>query len=129
MPAARILFLLAGAYNLAFAGWAMIRPTGVFDLFGVTPWPPAVTRLLAASIAAFGLAWLYAAKRPERAILIASLGLLSKILPPLAWGIAYGVGAWPGRTFLLILCDDLIWWIPLGLYLIRAARPPSRTVA
>lgn len=126
---ARILFLLAGVYNLAFAAWAMIRPAGVFELLGVTPWPPAITRLLAASIGGFGLAWLYAAKRPERATLIVALGLLSKVLPPLAWGVAVAIGAWPGRTFLLILCDDLIWWIPLGAYLIRALRPQSRTVA
>jgi len=120
----RLLFSLAAAYNLAFAVWTGFWPGHVFDALGVPPpWPSFVTRAMAASIAAFGIAYAYAAKRPQRAKLIAAAGLLAKILPPIAWGIAVACGAWPPRTFLLVLCDDLVWWIPFALYL------RSRTVA
>src|SRR6185295_14497266 len=119
--------LLAALYNLAFAVWTGLWPDRVFALLGVPPpWPAIVTRLMAGSIAAFGAVYLYAARHPDRALLIAVAGLIAKILPPLAWAAAVACGAWPLRTFVLILCDDLVWWAPLGFYLIRRVRRDPR---
>ena len=120
----RLLFVLAAAYHLAFAAWTGLWPDRIFAVFGVPPWPASLTRLVAASVAVLGVAYLYAAKRPQRAHLIAAVGLLAKIPPPIAWGIAVAAGAWPPRTFAIVLLDDLVWWIPFALYLRRA-----RTVA
>ena len=115
---ARVLFALAALYNLAFAVWAGLWPDRVFAVLGVAPpWPAFVTRMMAASIAAFGIAYAYAVKRPQRARWIAAAGLAAKILPPLAWIVAVASGAWPLRTGVLILLDDVVWWIPFAIYL------------
>ncbi len=119
----RVVFWLAAAYNLAFAAWIGVWPRSPFALLRVEePWLAALTRLLALPIAAFGFAYVYAALRPERARGLVAVGLLSKIAPPLAWAAAYLFGLWPARTFVLVLFDDLVWWLPFSLFLLRFRR-------
>ena len=124
----RVVFWLAAVYNLAFAAWIGLWPGAPFALLRVEePWPGALTRLLALPIAAFGFVYVYAALRPERARFLVALGLLSKIAPPLAWLAAFALGLWPARTFALVLFDDLVWWLPFSLFLLRFQ--PNRPVA
>ncbi|HEV2860026.1 MAG TPA: hypothetical protein VGX48_03400 [Pyrinomonadaceae bacterium] len=120
----RVVFWLAAAYNLAFAAWVGLWPRAPFALLRVgEPWPGALTRLLALPIAAFGFVYVYAALRPGRARVLVALGLLSKVGPPLVWLAAVLCGLWPARTFVLVLFDDLVWWLPFSLFLLRFRRP------
>ena len=47
------------------------------------------------------------------------IGLIGKVLGPLGWIKTVWEGDLPARTFPLILCNDLIWWVPFLLYLFR----------
>jgi hypothetical protein len=49
---------------------------------------------------------------------LAAVGLLGKILGPAGWLLTVYRGELPARTFPLILCNDLVWWLPFGWYLI-----------
>jgi len=121
----RTVFGLAAAYNLAFALWIIVRPGSIFTLFGMDePQHTAFWRLLGLPIAAFGVAYGYAAFRPERARPVVALGLLAKIVPPLAWLGAVSYGAWPVSTLPLILLNDIIWWLPFSLFLRQTGGGP-----
>jgi hypothetical protein len=64
----------------------------------------------------------YAASRIDRAAPIISVGLAGKILGPVGWLIVVNSGEWPLRTFTLIVFNDLIWWLPFGLFLLDKTR-------
>ena len=111
----RIILAMAATYNLGFAVWLGLWPGAVFALFAMTPpWPAQVSQVLATAIGLFALVYGYAVAWPEHTHPIVMLGLLSKIVPPIAWALVVILGDWPPRTFVLILCDDLVWWFPFG---------------
>ena len=114
----RVVFALAGAYNLAFAAWAVVSPLTLFGLASLEPpLPSPLLEATAVGVALFGFAYAYAALRPDRARPIIILGLLAKIFPPAAWLVFVGPRAWP-----MILANDVAWWLPFALYL-RRTRP------
>lgn len=65
----------------------------------------------------YGLLYWEVARRPERGWLIAAVGLLGKILGPIGLAVLIANGTWPLSTIILCLTNDLIWWIPFGMYL------------
>lgn len=123
----RAIFLLAALYNLAFGAWAGLWPASFFDVFGLAP-PlyPAIWRCLGMVVGVYGLAYAYAALRLDRAAPFVALGLLGKVLGPLGWLFTVASGEWPLRTFTLIVFNDLIWWLPLILFLTEEARLAPR---
>ena len=70
----------------------------------------------------YGLLYAYAAVWLERALPIILVGLIGKILGPIGWVMAVKSGEWPWHTFPLVLCNDLVWWLPFGLFLVKARR-------
>jgi hypothetical protein len=48
------------------------------------------------------------------------VGLTGKVLGPIGLAPLIWTGAWPPATILLCLTNDLVWWIPFGLYLMDA---------
>jgi hypothetical protein len=65
----------------------------------------------------YGTTRLEVARVPERGWLLAAVGLAGKLLGPV--GLLYLIwsGAWPVATVILCLTNDIVWWIPFGLYL------------
>ena len=69
---------------------------------------------------------------PRPGWLPAAVGLAGKVLGPLGLAELIWSGTWPARTAVLCITNDLIWWLPFGLYLYDAwpgfgARPaPER---
>jgi len=115
-----ITFLLAGLYNVAFGVWSIFWPEAFFNLFSMDP-PlyPAVWRSLGLLVGLYGMAYIYAGIRLDRAWPFVAIGLAGKILGPIGWLITVNAGEWPLRTFWLIVFNDLIWWIPFGLFLLQ----------
>jgi hypothetical protein len=124
----RSCFGLAAAYNLALAAWTALRPLAFFEIFGMDP-PryPAVWSCLGMVVGVYGLGYAYAAWRLDRARPFIVLGLLGKVLGPLGWVATVQSGEWPLRTFTLILFNDLVWWLPFGLFLMEGT-PVGRQV-
>jgi hypothetical protein len=56
---------------------------------------------------------------------VAAVGLAGKLLGPIGLLQLIWSGAWPLRTAVLCLTNDLVWWIPFALYL-RDAWPAFR---
>jgi hypothetical protein len=119
----RTVFVAAGLYNIGWGLWSAADPQWLFRLSGMPPANyPAIFACLGMVVGLYGILYLDVARVPERGWLIAAVGLLGKTLGPagMLWLIA--TGAWPRSAFVLCLTNDLIWWIPFGLYLYDARR-------
>ena len=68
-------------------------------------------------IGLYGILYLEVARVPERGWLIAAVGLTGKIMGPVGLLVLMVRGEWPIATFVLCVTNDLIWWLPFGLYL------------
>ena len=78
---------------------------------------PAVFACLAMVVGLYGILYLEVARVPEHGWLIAAVGLAGKILGPSGLIVLIVRGIWPISTIVLCLTNDLIWWLPFGLYL------------
>jgi len=117
----RIVFLLAGVYNNSWGAYAAYDPQWLFRFSGLPPINhPQIYQCLGMVLGLYGLLYLEVARLPERGWLIAAVGLLGKILGPIGLAIAITNHTWPGSTIILCLTNDVIWWIPFGLYLYDA---------
>lgn len=115
----RISFIAAGIYNLAFGLWAGFWPLAFFQLFEIPP-PhyPQIWACVGMVVGVYGLLYLYAAWKLESAWPIIAAGLLGKVLGPVGMATSFS-DDWPRRLGMLCVYNDLIWWLPFGLFLVR----------
>jgi hypothetical protein len=114
----RVVFALAGLYNLAWGMSAVVDPQWLFRMVGIPPQSsPQIFAALGMVVGLYGILYLEIARVPERGWLPAAIGLLGKVLGPV--GLAYLIvtDQWPVATALLVLTNDVVWWIPFALYL------------
>ncbi len=130
----RKAFVAAGLYNLAWGLYSSLDPQWLFRFSGLPPLNhPSIFACLAMVIGLYGVLYLEVARVPERGWLLAAIGLTGKVLGPAGLAVLILRGDWPLRSMVLCLTNDLIWWLPFGLYLWDAwplfksdfaARPP-----
>lgn len=122
----RIAFVLAGFYNLAFGLWAAIWPLAFFWLFDIpAPRYPGIWACLGMVVGVYGLLYWHAAWRLSTAWPITAVGLLGKVLGPIGMAMSFS-DDWPRRLGMLCVYNDLIWWLPFGLFLVRGTRFAQR---
>jgi hypothetical protein len=114
----RSLFIIAGAYNIAWGIYSSIDPQWLFR-FARMPQSntPEIFACLAMVVGLYGIVYWEVARAPERGFVLAAVGLLGKILGPIGLGVLLLRGVWPPRAMVLCLTNDLIWWIPFAIYL------------
>jgi len=117
----RATFIAAGLYNL---GWGALSVGDPQWLFRFAAMPslnhPPVFASLGMVVALYGILYFEVARVPERGWLVAAVGLLGKVLGPIGLLGLILTGEWPRATAILFVTNDLIWWIPFGLYLYDA---------
>jgi hypothetical protein len=117
----RVSFVVAGIYNLAWGAYAGLDPQWFFRFSGMEPLNhPAIFACLGMVVGVYGLLYLDVARRPEQGFFIASVGLLGKVLGPFGMAVLVATGEWPARAWALCVTNDLVWWVPFGLYLYDA---------
>ena len=128
----RAVFAAAAAYNLSFGAWASLRPQSFFSAFDLAePRYPSIWACLGMVIGLYGAGYAYAATRLDRATPFIAIGLAGKLLGPAGWIGAVSSGEWPIRTITIIFFNDVIWWVPFGLFLLegRKVAPAVRASA
>ncbi len=119
----RAVFVAAGLYNAAWGLWSVVDPQWFFRWARMPSSNyPALFACLGMIVGLYGILYFEVARVPERGWVVAAVGLAGKILGPIAMVSLVWRGAWPAAGLLLCLTNDLIWWIPFGLYL-RDAWP------
>jgi hypothetical protein len=122
----RAVFVAAGVYNIAWGLYAVADPQWLFRVSGMAPQSqPQIFMTLGMVLGLYGLLYLEVARRPEDGFAIAAVGLAGKLLGPIGWLGLYVTGEWPLASGVILLTNDLIWWIPFGLY-VRDAWPHWR---
>src|SRR5262245_31466392 len=125
----RGVFLAAGVYNLGWGAFSLIDPQWLFRFAGMPLQNyPEVFACLGMVLGLYGILYLEAARVPERGWLVAAVGLVGKVLGPIGWFILVWRGEWTISTLALCATNDLVWWLPFGLYLYDA-WPSRATVA
>lgn len=114
----RVVFILAGLYNLLWGLYAAVDPQWLFRFAGMEPLnQPALFACLGMVIGVYGLLYLEVARRPEHGFALAAVGLLGKVLGPIGLAGLIARGEWPPATLVLCLTNDFVWWVPFALYL------------
>ncbi len=111
----------AGIYNLFFGAWAVTRPGAFFRWVGLPPANyPQLWQCIGMIVGVYGIGYLIAARAPMVHWPIVLVGLLGKVLGPIGFLLAYRQGALPLAFGAINLTNDLIWWVPFGVILLRA---------
>jgi len=114
----RVVFLTAGIYNICWGAYSAVDPQWLFRFAGLPLLNhPAVFSCLAMVIGLYGVLYLDVARHPEQGWLIALVGLAGKVMGPIGLAVLIFKGVWPRSTLVLCVTNDLIWWIPFGIYL------------
>lgn len=122
----RAVFVAAGAYNLAWGALAAADPQWLFRFAGMErATHPAVFATLGMVVGLYGLLYLEVARVPERGFPVAAVGTAGKVLGPAGFAWLVATGAWPARAAVLVVTNDLVWWVPFAVYL-RDAWPVYR---
>jgi hypothetical protein len=105
-------------------GWGVLSGMEPQWLFRFARMPlqnyPEVFACLGMLVGLYGILYLEVARMPERGWLLAAVGLLGKWLGPIGLVRLLWSGQWPIATVVLCVTNDLVWWIPFGLYLYDA---------
>lgn len=119
----RSTFVAAAIYNGLFGLWAGFFPEAFFHLMEMSP-PryPAIWKYLGMMIGLYGIVYLWAAYHLDQADLFIAVGLIVKMLGPFGVLLTIRSGEWPARTYSLSVVNDLIWWVPFALFLLRNRR-------
>ncbi|RSO09180.1 hypothetical protein DMH26_01605 [Streptomyces sp. WAC 05379] len=78
---------------------------------------PQIFMTLGMVLGLYGLLYLDVALRSAEGLPIAAVGLVGKILGPLGWLWLAVTGEWPLASGVILVANDLIWWVPFALYL------------
>lgn len=122
-PWMAITLLLAAVYNLIWGAWVVLFPDAYFDWAGMERLNyPEIWQCVGMIVGVYGVGYAIAASNPMRHWPIVFVGLLGKILGPLGFAKALIDGTFSLKAGILILSNDLIWWVPFGLILAAAMR-------
>jgi hypothetical protein len=114
----RIVFCLAGIYNIAWGLYSVWDPQWLFRFAGLQPLNhPQIFACLAMVVGLYGIIYFEVARIPENGWLLAAVGLTGKVLGPIGLAQLIITGVWPASTLILCATNDFIWWIPFSLYL------------
>lgn len=112
------LFFVAGVYNIVWGAFSALYPQWLFRFSSLEEMVhPAIFQSLAMVVGVYGVLYLEVSRRPVYGFLIIFIGLLGKVLGPLGWLYLYLSNQWPLKSIILILTNDLIWWVPFLFYL------------
>ncbi len=115
--------LAAAVYNIAFGLAAILFPAALFLIAGMEP-PnyPELWQCIGMIVGVYGVGYAIAAFDPMRHWPIVLVGLLGKILGPIGFAQALIQGSLPLKFGVILLSNDLIWWLPFALILLAKLR-------
>lgn len=118
----QVVLMLAGAYNIVFGLWAIFLPHQYFSLNGLEPVNTNLWQCVGMIVGLYGLAYLIASSDIARFWPIVMIGLLGKIFGPIGYIFHLFTGQTNASGLVVILFNDLVWWIPFTLILLKVCN-------
>ena len=120
----------AAIYNVAFAVWAVVWPNAWFDLSSMPrPTYPQIWQCVGMIVGVYGVGYGIAALSPTRWWPIVLVGLLGKVLGPIGFAMAILQDQFPLSMAWIIVCNDLIRWVPFVVILLHRLKAHRRVQA
>jgi len=111
----------AAVYNICWGAVVVAFPLWMFQMAGMeSPNYPLLWQCIGMIVATYGVGYAIAASDPVRHWPIVLVGLLGKVFGPIGFLLAALKGRLPWVAGWTIATNDLIWWIPFSLILLRA---------
>ena len=108
----------AAVYNVAWGSFVILFPHGFFDALSMPrPNYPEIWQCVGMIVGVYGIGYWLAARNPLVHWPVVLVGFLGKIFGPLGFLSALIQGTLPLKFGLLLVTNDLIWWIPFFLIL------------
>lgn len=113
----------AAVYNLLWGTGVIFFPTTLFFAAGLEP-PnyPSITQCLGMVIGVYGIGYGIAARDPLTHWPVVFVGLLGKIFGPVGFVWTASKGELPWSAGLIILTNDLMWWVPFAVIVWKATH-------
>ncbi|MGL6073681.1 MAG: alkyl hydroperoxide reductase [Fimbriiglobus sp.] len=115
----------AGVYNLAWGLFVILLPSFSFAWSGLQKEGkpldyPQLWQCIGMIVGVYGIGYIAAARAPLTHWPVVLVGFLGKIFGPI--GYVYGViqGETPPELIVTNFFNDIIWWVPFGLILLRS---------
>ena len=114
----RVIFILAGIYNICWGLWVAYDPNWLFRFAGMNP-PnyPEIFVCVGMIVGLYGVVYWEIARRPERGFVLALVGFVGKILGPIGVINYVLIGKWTFSALIMNLTNDFVWLIPFAVYL------------
>lgn len=114
----RKTLLLAGLYNVLFGLFVLAFPSAPFRWFEMEePLYPMIWQCVGMIVGVYGLGYALASVRPFHSWIIVFVGLVGKVLGPIGFLFYALQGTLPWEFGVLILLNDIVWWVPFYLIL------------
>jgi len=105
----------AALYNLLFGLIAILFPFWIFDFLGATrPNLPELWQCIGMIVGVYGIGYWIASSHPYQHWPIILVGFLGKVFGPMGFAKALWEGVFPLSFGWIIVCNDIVWWIPFG---------------
>jgi small multidrug resistance pump len=113
----------AAVYNLVWGTFVVLFPSALFRAAGLEP-PnyPSITQCLGMVIGVYGIGYAIAARDPVTHWPVIFVGLLGKVFGPIGFVWTAWHGELPWSAGVMLLANDLAWWIPFTAILMHAAK-------
>ncbi len=117
------ILVFAGIYNLIWGASVILFPNLFFEISGMPlPLYPMIWQCVGMVVGVYGVGYLAASRNPLIHWPIILVGLLGKVFGPIGFAFYLAEGAFPLTFGMIIIFNDLIWWIPFFLILRRAMQ-------
>lgn len=120
--------IAAGIYNIVWGAFNILLPLKMFELVGAKlPAYPEIWQCVGMIVGVYGLGYIIAANSPLRHWPIVLVGFLGKIFGPIGFVVSIYNDVFPLSFGIIIIFNDLIWWIPFGLILHNVYKHNQRS--
>jgi hypothetical protein len=112
----------AALYNLCYAVALAVYPTRIFDWLHMPATPEVVIRCIGMMVGVYALGYWIAARDVMRYWPLVAVGIIGKTLGPIGFLQAALTGVLPWQSGIMLIFNDLLWWIPFCLTLWHCLR-------
>src|SRR5689334_1923842 len=113
----------AGLYSISWGIAVTVWPSRVYSWLGLDSMShPEIWQYVGMLTGLYGLAYLVSASNPLRHWPVVFIGVLTKLLGPIGFIHCVFLKQLPWRFGWTIVANDIVWWFPFCLILLRAYR-------
>lgn len=117
---------IAALYNLLYALLLAIWPAQAFEWLQMPATPDVMIRCIGMMVGVYALGYWIAAQDVLRYWPLVAVGIVGKTLGPIGFLQSALSGALPWHSGIMLLFNDLIWWVPFWIIVLHCLRIPQR---